>query len=173
MSFRVTFISKNGDIMKSFILDFLSTWEKLLSWKTFAFQSLGGLAYENHLLFIANFSGFFDLPLSRQAYPLGWLLSLPSSGLSWGLVGLNGLCSLSFISHMLPWLPLSVGLDGGYLFVLGRIPHVQLWCSAHIFQWQCWISSWIYSAPLQPAFTQANKTFIQWQLGHFIEGTAF
>lgn len=116
MSFRVTFISKNGDIMKSFILDFLSTWEKLLSWKTFAFQSLGGLTCENHLLFIANFSGFFDLPLSRQAYPLGWLLSLPSSGLSWGLVGLNGLCSLSFISHMLPWLPLSVGLDGGYLF---------------------------------------------------------
>lgn len=168
MSFRVTFISKNGDIMKSFILDFLSTWEKLLSWKTFAFQSLGGLACENHLLFIANFSGFFDLLLSRQAYPLGWLLSLPSSGLSWGLVVLCLLfhtCSHDSLCQLV--------LMVGIYFVLGRIPHVQLWCSAHIFQWQCWLSSWIYSAPLQPTFTQANKTFIQWQLAHFIEGTAF
>lgn len=85
--------------MKSFILDILSIWKKMLPCKAFAFQLLGGLACENNLLFIVNFSGFFHLLFSRQASPLGQLLSLLSSGLSLGLIDLNWLC-LSFISHV-------------------------------------------------------------------------
>lgn len=120
MSFSVHFISRNGDIMKSFFLDFMPTWRRLLSCKAFAFQSLGGLVYKGNLLSIINFSGFFHLPLSTQAFPLVWLLSLLSSGLSLDLVDLNWLCSLSFISHVLLWLPLSAGLGGGHSFYSWR-----------------------------------------------------
>lgn len=153
MSFRVPFISKNGDIMKSFILDFLSTWGGMLSCKAFAFQSVGGLVCEDNLLYIVNFSGFFHLLLSTQAFPLGWLLSLLSSGLSLGLVDLNWLCSLSFISHVLLWLPLSGALGGGHSFCSWQSSPCGVVVRAPVLWWQCRISSFISSATLQPTFT--------------------
>lgn len=100
--------------MTSFILDFLSTWRRLLSCKAFAFQSLGGFAWENNVLFIVNFSRFFHQLSSRQAFLLGWLLSLLSSGLSLGLIGLNWLCSLFYFTCA-PVTP-SIGLGGGNSF---------------------------------------------------------
>lgn len=156
-------------------MDFLSTWERWLSYKAFAFQSLGGLAYEDNLLFIVNFSGSFHSLLTRQPFLLGWLLSFLSSGLSLGLVDLNWLCALSFISHMLPWLPLSDGLGGGHSFCSWPSSSVELWCVVWCSYLPVTVPNLFYllSYPSSQPSLQFNEAFIQWQLGRFIAGTAF
>lgn len=138
--------------MKSFILDFLS-WRRLFSFKALAFQPLGRLACED-LWFTVHFGGLFHFLLSRQAFSLGWLLFLLSSGLSLGLIDLNWFCSLSFhicTSDSLCMLVLAVGIH----LVLGGVPHVELWYGAQIFHDNA--ESLIYSAHLH--FCQTNLLF--------------
>ena len=60
-----------------------------------------------------------------------------------------------------------------FILFFSRIPWVQLWCGAHIFWWQCWISSWIYSAPLQPTFTSGQKNFYSVATGSFYSRNCF
>ena len=131
------------------------------------------MACENHLLFIVNFSGFFHLLLSRQAFPLGWLclfihLAFDEASLTW----MGSVLCLLFrkCSHDSLW---QLVLVVSIYFVFSRIPWVQLWCGAHIFWWQCWISSWIYSAPLQPTFTSGQKNFYSVATGSFYSRNCF
>lgn len=67
-------------------------------------------------MFTVNFSEFFHLLLSRQAFPLGWLLSFLSSGLSLGPADLNWLCSLFYFTRA-PATP-SVSWSWQWAFIL-------------------------------------------------------
>lgn len=147
MSFRVTFISKNGDIMKN--VSFWICLEKQMFGKTAFIGSICILITWKlavKFLFIVNFSGFFHLLyLDRHSHLAGFCLfshrPFDETWLTW----MGSVLCLLFCkcSHDSLW---QLVLVVSVYFVFSRILVCAVLGGAHIFWWQCWILLNLFSS---------------------------
>lgn len=136
------------------------------------FNHLEGWPVRTTFLFIVNFSGFFHLLLPRQAFTLGWLLSLLSSGLWWSLVDL-GQAQFSVFYFVSAPMTRSDSWSWWWAFILflaESLCAVVVRCSYLLMIMLNLLLNLFSSNSI--TFIRPKKTFIQWQLGHFIAGTA-